>query len=152
MVIRWKILSFLERSVHSKNKELLPSDFSLNRFFDWICFNNFETLKKHKWIGRHIIEETRLYKTTDSDENWSSVKSKYLENTKQERYRKNHQNNPCLLVLAMYSVYKKFVRKNWALHLDFRYCSLFHKVYYLLDSIRLIDLDRDSKVTQRAKK
>ena len=124
----------------------------ISLYITWICFNTFETLKNHKWIGLHIIEETRLYKTTDSDENWSSVKSKYLENTKQERYRKNHQNNLCLLVLAMYNVYNKFVRKNWALHLDFWYCSLFHKVYYLLDSILLIDLDRDSKVTQRDKK
>ena len=47
---------------------------------------------------------------------------------------------------------QKICQKKLGFTSGFSVCSLFHKVYYLLDSIRLIDLDRDSKVTQRAKK
>ena len=36
--------------------------------------------------------------TKISDENWHSVKSKYLKNIKQKIYCKKHQNNECLLV------------------------------------------------------
>ena len=41
MAIQWKIFLFLERGVHSKNKQQLLPHFSLNKFFDRIFFDNY---------------------------------------------------------------------------------------------------------------
>ena len=65
--------------------------------------------------------------TKISDKNWHSVKSKYLKNKKtiKKWYYKKHQNNKCLLVLAMYYVYNKFLWKNWNLPLNFGFFHFF---------------------------
>ena len=41
-----------------------------------------------------------------------------------KRYYTMHQNNECLLVLAMYYVYNKFLKKIWNLPLNFAYFDL----------------------------
>ena len=96
MVIHWKNFSFFsDRFTHNINKQLLLPDFFLNIFFDQTCLDTFDTHKYpkkalNKWIGQNITEVIPLYKTAESgngtkisDKNWSSVKSKYLENKKQ---------------------------------------------------------------------
>ena len=62
---------------------------------------------RHKLLKAHK-QNTKKPKTPT---NWHSV----LEKKRIKRYYKKHQNDECLLFLAIYYVYSKFIRKSWNL-------------------------------------
>ena len=47
MLFGEKLFLFLEKRIHSKDKQLLLADFSLIRFFGLTFFDDFDNYKKH---------------------------------------------------------------------------------------------------------